>query len=144
MTISTRIAITKKQEAAAAAAEATTRTITITTKTIERPQQTPNHVTNSSIHDSSMQTQLNAITPSAPASVTGARLRRKQPRTLQKGRPSSLAVSLTLPRRLRVVCPASRHSRSWTGHGSQTRGLSQEGRPWNCFPKGRCQERGPH
>ena len=75
-------------------------------------------------------------TPSPPpSSVTGARLGRKQPRTLQKGRPSSLAVSLTLPRRLRVVCPASRHSRSWTGHGSQIRGLSQKGSAMKLLPQ---------
>ena len=63
--------------------------------------------------------------PRTPHHPPPARLGRKQPKTLQKGRPGSLAVSLTLPRRLRVVCPASWHSQSWTCHGSQTKGLSE-------------------
>ena len=87
---------------------------------------------------------INASTPTKTQkafTTAGVRLGKKQPRTLQKGGPSSLAVSLTLPRWFRVACPASRRSRAWKGHGSQTRGLSQKGRPWNCFPKGRCQEK---
>ena len=56
-------------------------------------------------------------------------------RTLWKGRPSSLTASLTRPLRFWVVRPASRLSRSWTGHGSFSRGLSREGSAVEPLPQ---------
>ena len=57
-------------------------------------------------------------------------------RTLWKGRPSSLTVSLARPLRFWVVRPASRRSRSWTGHGSFSRGLSSRVGRGTTSPKG--------
>ena len=61
--------------------------------------------------------------------------RPKQEKDTLEGRPSSLTVSLTRPLRFWVVRPASQRSRSWTGHGNFSRGLSQEGSAVEPLPQ---------